>query len=161
VRIGQDLALYSPSATSTVKYSAEETQTRSQVWGVVLIVDLYVSLQLGRPSAFLDGRYDLHSIVDASDFNLHSDPTKNEPSSMFLHTVFLCQIISKINFTLYLGFGSAAQQDALTSLKNELDVWHSKLPLSFRVSIGHHPAKEALELNMLFHVAIILLYRPL
>jgi len=45
-------------------------------------------------------------------------------------------------------------------LKADLDMWHEALPVQFRISIGHQPTREVIELNMLYHVAIILLYRP-
>jgi hypothetical protein len=49
----------------------------------------------------------------------------------------------------------------LTTLESELDMWHQSLPIQFRISIGHQPTREVIELNMIYHVAIILLYRPL
>lgn len=56
VRMGQDLGLHSDSSEDSVKgkYSAEELAMRRRVWGVTLILGLFLSLQLGRPSAIVD-----------------------------------------------------------------------------------------------------------
>src|ERR1700683_1519829 len=56
VRMGQDLGLHSDSSEDSIKwkYSEEELTMRRRVWGVTLILDLFLSLQLGRPSGIVD-----------------------------------------------------------------------------------------------------------
>ena len=46
-------------------------------------------------------------------------------------------------------------------LKNELDSWHHALSMEYRISIGNQARSEVIEVNMLYHMTIILLYRPL
>jgi len=123
-------------------------------------------LQLGQPSAIVDSlRVPISSSQSNSNLNSSlSFGIPTEPQPLFMHTVSLCQIISRIKFYFYLGFGHSdpqSQLDKLTMLQGELDQWHHALPLQFRISIGHQPEREVLEVNMLYHVAIILLYRPL
>jgi hypothetical protein len=165
VRMGQDLELHSTSNTHT-KETSEEQQNKRRIWGVVLILDLYLSLQLGRPSAIVDGYCDFNStpaqsnpIDQISASGVSSLMLVNE--SIFAQTVSLCRIISRVNFYLYLGFGSKTSSDTLDMLKSELDQWHRGLPVQFRIAIGHQPTQDVLEVNMLYHIAVILLYRPL
>jgi hypothetical protein len=90
---------------------------------------------------------------------------------LFAYKVSLSRIISRINLYLYLAISGHpnskttrppnASSEMLKALESELDTWHQSLPAQFRISIGHQPTREVIELNMLYHVAIILLYRPL
>jgi len=182
VRMGQDLGMHSDSTVSSrtgnwqenEKYSLEELRMRQRVWGVTQILDLFLSLQLGRPPGIVDRQmfsdwpsYTLTS-TSATAPNLIFNP---ECSSMvFAHIISVSRIISRINRYLYLGFsgysgsnttGLDKSSGILVTLAGELDMWHQSLPVELRISIGHQPTREVIELNMLYHVAIILLYRPL
>jgi|ERR1700691_2844944 hypothetical protein len=183
VRMCQDLGLHSNSTEAKGKgkgtYSAEELAMRRRVWGVTLILDILLSLQLGRPSAiveghvFSDGTSTTTSPALASIRTPILNPDTDTDHPLFSHTVSLSRIISHINLYLYLGFNgptsmntntggtSRKPSEMLTTLKANLDMWHQALPVQFRISIGHQPTREVIELNMLYHVAIILLYRPL
>lgn len=164
--MGQDLSLHSDSTpegnargNAKVKgtFSDEELTMRRRVWGVTLILDVFLSLQLGRPSAIFTGPSSPPSAL-----------TSTSASTLFTQTVSLARIISRINLHLYSHIGSTdaattegANPSTLMTLKNELDVWNQVLPIQFRIAIGHQPSREVIELNMLYHVAVILLYRPL
>lgn len=173
VRMGQELELSKEASHSTTKYSSEDRSIRENVWGVSLILDLFLSLQLGRPSAVADvlkmQSDSSRSLVAATGETVPSSSLIHgmapPPQPLFYHTVALCQIISRINFYLYLNFNmSGAQQsqsEKLVFLKNELDMWQHGLPHQYRISLGHQPGRDVLEVNMLYHVAVILLYRPL
>jgi hypothetical protein len=160
-------------------YSADELAMRQRVWGVARVLDLFLSLQLARPPAIIDGHASsCLSAPATSASGAHDPPAPNLTLSadtdtdgsilLFSHTVALGHIISRINLYLYHGFSGhlsagtlKLSPDILTSLKGELDRWHQSLPMPFRISIGHQPTREVIELHMLYNVAIILLYRPL
>jgi len=61
--VGQDLGLHSDSASAVSKgrengkRSVEELAVRRRVWGVTFIPDLFLSLQLSRPSAIVDAHF--------------------------------------------------------------------------------------------------------
>lgn len=141
---------------------------RRRVWGVVCILDLLIALQLGRPSAIFDAHW-------ASEIPLTTPPPPDagRPSSLetpitptpqyFAYTASLCLIISRINYQLYLSAPASEEESVsrLENLKHELDRWHEALPSNLRISIGHQASLPVLDVNLLYHVAIILLYRPL
>lgn len=171
VRMGQDLDLNEDGTNpppNRPELSPEDQQTRRNIWGVSLMLDLFLSLQLGRPPAIVDAL----RAPSASNTDKWKTDILNAslvpgivppPQPLFTHTITLCQIISRINFHLYLGFSSEVrpQTEKLLTLKTELDMWQHGLPHEYRISIGHQPERDVLEVNMLYHVAIILLYRPL
>ena len=182
VRMARDLALHSdPSSGASNgngigKFSVEELSIRRRVWGVTLMLDLFLALQLSRPSAIVDGYVLDRSIAPTASPRLNNAPTSTlalnpdtDPDHpLFSHTVSLSRIMSRINLYLYLGFSGhrnttppGQTSEMLTTLEGELDRWHQSLPIQFRISIGHQPTKEVIELNMLYHVAIILLHRSL
>ncbi|KAF9042780.1 hypothetical protein BDZ89DRAFT_1128393 [Hymenopellis radicata] len=146
IRMGQELDLHMPPPSKS-RLSPEEIQVRQSVWGVCLLLDLLLSLQLGKPPAVAD--------------SLRSPPVLPSPQSqsLFAHTYNLCHIVSRINLHLYFGFTPSAPT-ALATLKQELDSWQQTLPMQFRISLGHQPEQKVLEINMFYHVAVILLYRP-
>ncbi|KAF9450826.1 hypothetical protein P691DRAFT_809349 [Macrolepiota fuliginosa MF-IS2] len=161
VRMAQDLQLHDDLAeNAALQTPPEETLLRRNVWGVCIVLDLLLSLQMGRPPIYSDPLKG--SLVVAS----RSRPPDVDvnPSPPFTYAVSLCRVISMINFHLYLGYPSPAAQtppDKLSHLRTELDMWHRTLPMQYRISIGHQPRRDVLEINMLYHVAIILLYRPI
>jgi hypothetical protein len=180
--MGQDLGLHLDSTDgdtskeqAQTQYSVEELAIRRRVWGVTLILDLYISLQLGRPPAVMDGSalFDPYStpsaVTDTLAFTLNHNADADH--LLFAYTVSLSRIISRINLYLYLAISGHPNSkttrppnpssEMLKALESELDTWHQSLPAQFRISIGHQPTREVIELNMLYHVAIILLYRPL
>jgi Fungal specific transcription factor domain len=133
--VGQDLGLHSDSASAVSKgrengkRSVEELAIRRRVWGVTFILDLFLSLQLSRPSAIVDALFF---------FDCPTAPT----SSSWLSCT------SRINSTLYLGFSRHHTENTaehsleiLTRPKNELDIWHQSLPMQFGISIGHQPMR--------------------
>ncbi|KXN85631.1 Nitrogen assimilation transcription factor nirA [Leucoagaricus sp. SymC.cos] len=160
VRMAQDLQLHEESNDRALQLTAEENQLRRNVWGVCVILDLLLSLQMGRPPATSDalkGTLSVQSRPRPPDIDIN-------PSPPFTYAVSLCRVISLINFHLYLGYPSSTAQsppDKLSHLRTELDMWHHSLPMQYRISIGHQPRRDVLEINMLYHVAIILLYRPI
>jgi hypothetical protein len=159
VRVGQDMDLNGELPTTYEKsFPMEEIRLRRCIWNVSLMLDLFLSLQLGRPPASFDC---LRSTVTY-------EPSKNEyanhPVPIFLHAAALCRTIARINLHLYLGYDAPAMQthtEKLKTLKDELEKWYQMLPGQYRVVIGHQPDRSVLELNMLYNVAVILLYRPL
>ncbi|KAF8628850.1 hypothetical protein AX17_005910 [Amanita inopinata Kibby_2008] len=162
VRVGQDMDLNGdlPTTYSKNNLPPEEIRLRRNIWGVSLMLDLFLSLQLGRPPAAFDSLRSpttplCHESQDG-DFSKH-------PIPIFVHTIALCRIISRINLHLYLGFSTPNMHtpaEKLSALKGELQMWHQTLPVQYRITIGHQPERTVLELNMLYHVAVILLYRP-
>ena len=157
------------------RYSVEQLAVRRRVWGVTVLLDLYMSLQLGRPPAVVEGRalFDPSSAPSAVTDTLASTLNHNADADhpLFAYTVSLSRTISRINLYLYLAISGhpnskttrppKPSSEMLKALESELDTWYQSLPPQFRISIGHQPAREVIELNMLYHVAIILLYRPL
>lgn len=158
--MAQDLQLHEDSNEGTLQVSSQETQLRQNIWGVCIILDLLLSLQMGRPPATSD------ALKGSLAIGSRSRPPDLEinPSPPFTYAVSLCRVISMINFHLYLGYPYSTAQsppDKLSHLRTELDMWHHSLPMQYRISIGHQPRRDVLEINMLYHVAIILLYRPM
>jgi hypothetical protein len=144
----------------TLQASSPETQLRRNIWGVCFIVDLLLSLQMGKPPITYDA---LKGSLSMSSRQRPPDVDIN-PSPPFTYAVSLCRVIATINFHLYLGYPYPTAQpspDKLSQLRGELDMWHRSLPMQYRISIGHQPRRDVLEINMLYHVAIILLYRPM
>ncbi|KAK7049820.1 hypothetical protein VNI00_005250 [Paramarasmius palmivorus] len=180
IRMGQELQLSSlgtSSADTLDSLSEEERQQRQNVWAISLVLDMFLSLQLGKAPGVADCLREAYSVKLVTAGN----PTTNYahfppklPDTVFLHTYELCQIISRINFYLYLGFGPqirvvtgasssdlvSISQEKLSILRTELDMWHQSLPMQYRIAIGHQPERDVLEINMYYHVALILLYRP-
>ncbi|KAF8634763.1 hypothetical protein AX15_000726 [Amanita polypyramis BW_CC] len=159
VRIGQDMDLNGDLPTTYLKknFPLEEIRLRRNIWSVSLMLDLFLSLQLGRPPASFDC---LHS----TSTDTHESEYTNHPVPIFLYAVSLCRIISRINLHLYLDYSTPnmhCQMEKLNALRDELETWYQFLPAQYRVGIGHQADRTVLELNMLHHVAIILLYRPL
>jgi len=167
VRISIDLGLHLHSS-AWVDVPEDVKTIRRRVWGVVCILDLLLSLQLGRPSAIFDAHW-------ASEIPVTPPPPPDAglPSSLetsvtatpqyFAYTSSLCLIISRINYQLYLSTPANEDQniERLESLRRELDNWREALPSELRISIGHQASLPVLDVNLLYHVAIILLYRPL
>ena len=171
VRMSQDLGLHLNSS-AWVDVPDETKDMRRRVWGVVCILDLLLSLQLGRPSAILDPQWASEipiSVPPAPDAGRpESLETFNTPAPhFFAFTASLCLILSHINFQLYLNpkndsaSGGFLSLDKLTKLKAELDQWYARLPSELRISVGHSASLPALDLNLLYQVAVILMYRPL
>lgn len=158
--MAQDLQLDEDLNDGNMQSLSEEAKLRRNVWGVCIILDLLLSLQMGRPPATSDalkGQLAVGSRSRPPDVDLN-------PSPPFAYAVSLCRVISMINFHLYLGYPSSTAQtppEKLSRLRTELDMWHHSLPMQYRISIGHQPRRDVLEINMLYHVAIILLYRPM
>ncbi|KAJ3575464.1 hypothetical protein NP233_g1081 [Leucocoprinus birnbaumii] len=160
VRMAQDLKLHEEAADSTTPLANPDAIMRRNVWGVCVILDLLLSLQMGRPPVTSDA---LKNPLTPASRSRPPDIDVNPPTP-FAYAVSLCRVIALINFHLYLGYPSSAAQsppDKLSHLRTELDMWHHSLPMQYRISIGHQPQREVLEVNMLYHVAIILLYRPI
>jgi hypothetical protein len=174
--MGQDLGLHLDSSEDSVqwKYSAEELTMRRRVWGVTLILDLFLSLQLSQPSAIVDS----HLFSDRMPTVTPSPTLTDTPTAilnlndinnlLFAHMVSLSHMIFCINLYLFLGFGrdtksiaSGKSTKTLTLLKSELNMWHQVLLVQFRILICHQPMREVIKLNMLYHIAVILLHRPL
>ncbi|ESK94819.1 nitrogen assimilation transcription factor nira [Moniliophthora roreri MCA 2997] len=185
IRMGQELQLANSSTaiSGTSGLTLEqERQQRQNVWAISLILDMFLSLQLGKAPGVADslreGSFKLITGGNAGVPFIH--PLPKTPDTVFLHTYELCHIISRINFYLYLGFGpqnkmvtgnetaalpfsdpaNKVSQEKLTILKAELDSWYQSLPMQYRIAIGHQPERDVLEINMYYHVALILLYRP-
>lgn len=161
-----DLGLHLHSS-AWVDIPEDVKNMRRRVWGVVCILDLLLALQLGRPSAIFDAHW-------ASEIPLSPAPPPDvgHPASLetpatptpqfFAYTASLCLIISRINYQLYLNAPNGEDESLrrLESLKRELDMWHERLPSNLRIAIGHQASLPVLDVNLLYHVAIILLYRP-
>jgi len=160
VRMGQDLQLHEEPNNSVLQLTTQDSELRQNIWGVCLILDLLLSLQMGRPPANFDSlKTSLNTVPRPCPLDVDVDTTPP-----FAYAVSLCRIISMINFHLYLGYPLPTAQSSpekLLHLRTELDMWHHSLPVQYRISIGHQPRREVLEINMLYHVAIIILYRPM
>lgn len=160
VRVGQDMDLNGDLPTTYAKKSfpLQEIRLRRSIWNVSLMLDLFLSLQLGRPPASFD------CLRSSMTFDTPESEYANHPAPIFLHATALYRTIARINLHLYLGYDTPAMQsqsEKLCTLKEELEKWYQSLPGQYRVVIGHQQDRSVLELNMLYHVAVILLYRPL
>ena len=167
MRMSIDLGLHLHSS-AWVDVPEEVKTIRRRVWGVVCILDLLLALQLGRPSAIFDAHWSSEIPVTPP-----PPPDAGLPSSLetpitptpqyFAYTSSLCLIISRINYQLYLSTPANEDQhvERLDNLRRDLDNWHEGLPSELRISIGHQASLPVLDVNLLYHVAIILLYRPL
>ncbi|KIM91768.1 hypothetical protein PILCRDRAFT_43668, partial [Piloderma croceum F 1598] len=108
VRMGQDLGLHLDLADdgtgkeqAQTQYSVEELAVRRRVWGVTLVLDLHISLQLGRPPAAMDG----NTLFDPSSPSAVTDTLNHNADAdhlLFAYTVSLSRTISRINLYLYL-----------------------------------------------------------
>lgn len=160
VRVGQDMDLNGdlPATYSKKSFPSQEIRLRRSIWNVSLMLDLFLSLQLGRPPASFD------CLRSSMTFDTPESEYANHPAPIFLHATALYRTIARINVHLYLGYDTPAMQsqtEKLSTLKEELEKWYQFLPGQYRVVIGHQQDRSVLELNMLYHVAVILLYRPL
>ncbi|KAF9517571.1 hypothetical protein BS47DRAFT_509147 [Hydnum rufescens UP504] len=166
VRMSEDLGLHLNSST-WVGVPDHVKDTRRRVWGVVCIVDLLISLPLGRPPSILDPQWASEIPISPppppdvglpGSLETYSTPTPH----YFAYTASLCLIISRINFQLYLcgNTTEAEKLEKLDSLKAELDAWHARLPAALRISIDYPAPLPVLDVNLLYHAALILLYRP-
>lgn len=161
VRMAQDMQLHEELPNNeSLSTPSEEIQLRQNVWGVCYMLDLLLSLQMGRPPINSDV---LKGSLTATP-RLSTPASDVNPLPPFTYAVSLCRVVATINFHLYLGYRASTGQsppEKLSHLRAELDMWHHSLPMQYRISIGHQPRRDVLEINMLYHVAIILLYRPM
>lgn len=164
VRISQDLGLHLDQ-TKGPDSSREVRRIRSSVWAVVCVLDLLLSLQVGKPPAITESYF--NEPIPQDDPNKPFSPGWRDPSipqiadpcPLFAHTVKLCQVISRLQAWLYLN--KRATRENMVVLRGELEGWHNNLPPAYRVSIGHRPAASILNVHLLYHTAVVLLYRPL
>ncbi|KAM6494889.1 Fungal specific transcription factor domain containing protein [Amanita muscaria] len=161
IRVGQDMDLNgdSPSTYGQKNLPPPEIRLRRNIWRVSFMLDLFLSLHLGRAPALFDG------LRSATKYNVQQSEYATHPVPTFLHTVALCQTISRIYLHLYLAFNTPGLQtpaEKLTVLREELESWHRSLPAHYCVAVGNQSEKlDVLELNMLYQVAVILLHHPL
>ncbi|KAF8316182.1 hypothetical protein DL93DRAFT_2078476 [Clavulina sp. PMI_390] len=164
---------------------------RRRVWGVVCILDLLIALQLGRPSAIFDAHWAREipfTIPPPPDTGLPSslETPRTAAPQYFAYTASLCLIVSRINYQLYLSPPQGGTSDEegegvkrLESLRSELERWRERLPNDLRVQVasgsgmlmsasgaavvvsGKKGSMPVLDVNLLYYVALILLYRPL
>ncbi|KIL62816.1 hypothetical protein M378DRAFT_80728, partial [Amanita muscaria Koide BX008] len=160
IRVGQDMDLNgdSPSTYGQKNLPPPEIRLRRNIWRVSFMLDLFLSLHLGRAPALFDG------LRSATKYNVQQSEYATHPVPTFLHTVALCQTISRIYLHLYLAFNTPGLQtpaEKLTVLREELESWHRSLPAHYCVAVGNQSEKlDVLELNMLYQVAVILLHHP-
>ncbi len=158
VRIAQDLELGS-AAKGKVR-STLERYLRWRVWNCVCVLDLMLSLQLGRQPAVRRHDFAGPAIDEMA-------PSPRSPASSKHHFVLdvfeqkirLSCLVSQLQSKLYLN-GNAEEREML-SLRTDLETWYQRLPPTCRVSLGHSMPLDTLVLHMSYYASLVLLYRPL
>jgi hypothetical protein len=163
VRIAQDLELAGRTTESSKRTSANR-HFRRRVWNCVCILDLLLSLQLGRQPAvrrhdFVDACSDAGDALPTSPLTGSQPQPVVSPNEAFDQNVRLCRIISQLQSRLYLN-GKGTEAD-MNDLRLELEAWYQALPATCRVSLGHKIPVNTLCLHMTYYAAVVLLYRPL
>ncbi|KAF7313845.1 Nitrogen assimilation transcriptional factor nira [Mycena chlorophos] len=158
-----------PSSTAI---DPEDSSWTKGLWGVVSLLDLLLSMQLGRSPGTSDALRHasaksntpkhppsppLSSMEIASTF-----ADNDEGPSLFAHTRDLLRIVARIYFYVGLGYADppAPNQDAIDICRAELVAWHDGLPSAFRLTLGgERVPKAVLEAHMLYQIALGLLAR--
>nr|GAT58925.1 nitrogen assimilation transcriptional factor nira [Mycena chlorophos] len=162
-----------PSSTAI---DLEDSSWTQNLWGVVSLLDLLLSMQLGRSPGTSDALRHvcakpntrrpppspLLSVTSASANSAQVSADENEEPNLFLHTRALLRIVARIYF--YVGLGNAEppapNREAMTTWRAELVAWHDGLPSAFRVALGDgRVPKVVLETHMLYQIALGLLAR--
>lgn len=151
VRMGQALRLDLHRGTFLAYDQSQTNYLGYKVWGVTVILDLFLSLQLRRPPGIYH--------------DLRSPPTflaLGTDNTAFAYTLSLCRIISCINQRICLDDANTnPNQQDLIELESKLKQWERVLPQHFKISDELQSQREVIELNMLYQFALILLYRRL
>ncbi|KAJ7705505.1 hypothetical protein B0H17DRAFT_1326281 [Mycena rosella] len=188
VRVAQELGLDGEIKDDGGGTAKEDGPWARGLWGVASMMDLFLSIQLGRapataealrplapPSSSTNGNTSLpspaststpastYASASASNNTDVGGDDGNPDAALFVHTLALVRIVARVHFWLGLGYGSMEGSTDSTStdgLATELAAWHRSLPARFRVALGGERVPRAvLEAHMLYQVGVGMLGR--
>ncbi|KAJ7675340.1 fungal-specific transcription factor domain-containing protein [Mycena rosella] len=153
-------------------FSAEETQTRRQIWWACCVADRYGSMYMGRPVAIRDGDFDTPLPDDEEEQPWESPapggmPGVNYPGitlSTFRAAGRLALILGAVITKIYpVRLTSvASRQASLSTLESRLDQWFLSLPEALRYDTACRrtvPSPPVLLLHIRYWGTVLLLHR--
>ncbi|KAJ7751211.1 fungal-specific transcription factor domain-containing protein [Mycena maculata] len=153
-------------------FTAEETQTRRQIWWACCVADRYGSMYMGRPVAIRDSDFDTPLPEDEEE-----QPWESlVPSSMvgatypgitlgsFRAAGNLALILGAVITEIYpvRGTSVASRQASLAKLETRLDQWYLSLPEALRYDTASRrivPSPPVLLLHIRYWGTVLLLHR--
>lgn len=124
-------------------------------WTALGLLDVILSLQLNRPSAIDFSIYGpLHGTdTTPTDRNgNHTRPTIDEP---------LLRLCGYLNDVRKMYAASTLEVSTLGEIREALQNWKRKLPSDFQLHYDEEQTPMVVTMHMIYHVAIVLLHRPL
>jgi hypothetical protein len=148
VRISQDLGLHVSSSQTS---SGQKDDILRKTWTAIGLLDVMLSLQLNRPTA-----------VDFSVYGLRrtdiSRTTKETHSTIDEAILQLCGYLSDVR-KMYAS--SILDVSSLGEIRDGLQLWKRKIPSEFQLHYDEEQSPLVATMHMIYHVAMVLLHRPL
>lgn len=142
-------------------FSSTEQESRRNLWKSLFVMDRYLSLSLGRPSAIFDDElyaFTSRGSVNGSRNNSYAEPPASEQSSThgIEPVVKICSIVGKILKDVYRQRKTTARQ--AVDFSNQLRA--IALPPSQTTSLAPHQSIATLHCHIFLTHTVILSTRP-
>ncbi|KAJ7628567.1 hypothetical protein FB45DRAFT_40568 [Roridomyces roridus] len=184
VRLAVELGLDGSAEDTHDKEDSErDVAWEKSLWGVAIMMDLFLSIQLGRAPASAEALKPLGTSPSASPSPSVASATvphvmasaetpiqegdEDADAVLFTHTKSLVRIVARVHFWVGLDYGSASgaaessnthEEATHGQLSSELAAWHRALPQRFRVALGgERVPRSVLEMHMLYQVGVVML----
>jgi hypothetical protein len=156
VRISQDNGLHVLSGRRSSEPGANQYEELfKNTWTALGLLDVTLSLQLNRPSAIDFSIYGLQQRANSTPIdrrNNDGSPTIDEP---------LLRLCGYLNDVRKMYAASTLELGTLGEIRDALQNWKRSLPYEFQLHYDEEQAPIVVTMHMIYHVAIVLLHRPL
>ncbi|PPQ72267.1 hypothetical protein CVT24_004684 [Panaeolus cyanescens] len=159
-------------------FSAEETQTRRQIWWACILTDRYGSMYMGRPIMIKDEDFETplpnvdpveerqQWVPTSTRDNMPYPPVPSRAMSSFCASSRLAIIIGAIISQIYpvRPTPGVSRKSLLPGLESRLDQWYITLPEELRYEAPNKrytPPPQILLLHLRYWGAVLLLHRAL
>ncbi|KAJ9102265.1 hypothetical protein QFC19_004812 [Naganishia cerealis] len=151
VRISQDNGLH---VSSNQASSGQQEDILRRTWTALGLLDVMLSLQLNRPTAVDFSVYGLRK-TDSTPLDRKSNDTHSTIDEALLR---LCGYLSDVR-KMYAS--SILDVSLLSEIRDGLQLWKRKIPSEFQLHYDEEQSPLVVTMHMIYHVAIVLLHRPL
>lgn len=148
VRISQDIGLHVSSSQAS---SGSEDDVLRKTWTALGLLDVMLSLQLNRPTAVDFSVYGRRK-TDLSRTGNDAHPTVDDA------ILQLCGYLSDVR-KMYAS--NILDVSLLSEIRDGLQGWKRKIPSEFQLHYDEEQSPLVVTMHMIYHVAIVLLHRPL
>jgi hypothetical protein len=156
VRVSQDNGLHAlPTQRASAPAGNQYGEIFRNTWAALGLLDVTLSLQLNRPTAIDFSLYDQGSSANGSAKDRSSGtttPSIDEP---------LLQLCGHLNDVRKMYAASAQETTKLAEIRDALQNWKRQLPFDFQLHYDEDQSPVVVTMHMIYHVAIVLLHRPL